>query len=387
MKFSFNNAKTRGLIYQTVLLVVFVALVVWIVANTRANMDARNMQTGFDFLQQPAGFGILYSPFVQYDAAIDNYLTTFWVGVSNTILVSVLGIIAATIFGFIIGLLRLSNNYLISRLAAIYIETFRNIPLLLQIMFWYFAFLVPSLPSVREAISFFGGAVTLSNQGLYVPAVMLQDGSLLFALLFAAVIGGVIAYRRYARRIQRDTGKQLPMFLVSAGALLVGFIIAYQITTPFAYQFPERTFFSFEGGWPLIPELVALWLALSIYTSAFIAEVVRAGILSVPKGQTEASLSLGLSRVQTIRFIIVPQALRVIIPPQTNQYLNLAKNSSLATAVGYPDLVAVFAGTALNQVGRAIEIIFMTMAVYLFISLSISVLMNIYNKRIALVER
>jgi len=292
----------------------------------------------------------------------------------------------ATIIGFVMGVARLSRNWLIARVATVYIETFRNIPLLLQIMFWYFAVLQP-LPRPRQSINV-GEMFFLNNRGLYAPGPLFEQG---FAWVMAALLVAVIIVfftARWARRRQERTGQQFHTVLVSTGILIgLPLLVFLALGSPLSWEYPVLKGFNFKGGMTVIPELAALLLALSIYTGTFIAEAVRSGILAVSHGQTEASFALGLRPGATLRLVIIPQAMRVIIPQLTSQYLNLTKNSSLATAVGYPDLVAVFAGTTLNQTGQAVEVIAMTMAVYLTISLVISMFMNWYNKRKQLVER
>jgi general L-amino acid transport system permease protein len=302
------------------------------------------------------------------------------------LLVAALGIILATLLGFIIGVARLSKNWLIAKLALVYIETFRNIPLLLQIFFWYFAVL-RAAPSPRQSLSL-GDAFFLNIRGLYLPAPQFQPGFSWVLAALSATIVLVIVLERWARRRQIATGQPFPIHRTSL-ALVLGLPLAtfWLVGSPLHWEYPELRGFNFQGGLVVIPEMASLLLALTIYTAAFIAEIVRSGIQAVSHGQTEASFSLGINARLTLRLIILPQALRVIIPPLTNQYLNLTKNSSLATAIGYPDLVAAFAGTVLNQTGQAIECIAITMAVYLTISLLISLMMNWYNRRVALVER
>jgi general L-amino acid transport system permease protein len=297
-----------------------------------------------------------------------------------------MGIVLATLLGFVIGVARLSKNWLISRLALVYIETFRNIPLLLQIFFWYFAVL-RAMPAPRQSLSA-GDAVFLNIRGLYLPAPLVQPGFGWVVAAFGIAVVSAWLVARWARLRQRSTGQQFPTLSVSL-ALLFGLpLLTFWLAgSPLVWQVPELQGFNFQGGWVVIPEMASLLLALTVYTAAFIAEIVRAGIQAVSHGQTEASFSLGLNSGMTLRLIILPQALRVIIPPLTNQYLNLTKNSSLAAAIGYPDLVSSFAGTVLNQTGQAIECIAITMAVYLTISLLISLAMNWYNRRVALVER
>jgi general L-amino acid transport system permease protein len=376
----YNRPKVRAFLYQLALL----ALALWLgyefVLNAKANLAAQRITSGFGFLDQTAGFSVNQS-LIPYNES-DTYGRVFLVGLLNTLLVAVL----ATILGFVIGIARLSPNWLVARLAGAYVELIRNLPLLFQILFWYLAVL-GALPGPRQSISLFG-EIFLNNRGIIVPAPTGGEGAGLVAAAGAVGIIAMLALRSWARRRQARTGAQFPLFWIGC-AVIVGLPLAVLAATgfPIGFQKPELRGFNFVGGVRLIPEFVALLIALTTYTAAFIAEVVRAGVLAVPRGQTEAASALGLRRGLTLRLIVVPQALRVIVPPLTNQYLNLTKNSSLAVAVGYPDLFAVFAGTALNQTGQAIEIIAITMAVYLVISLLTSALMNWYNARLRIVER
>ena len=379
-----NDPAIRAIFYQAILLGAVVAFGMYIFNNTAANLEKQGIATGFGFLETTAGFGII-THLIDYTEA-SSYGTAFLVGLLNTLLISFTGIVAATILGIIIGVARLSSNWLIARLAAIYIETFRNIPLLLQIFFWYFAVL-RALPSPRQSVEF-ADSVFLNNRGIYMPASILGEG---FSFVIAALVIAIIAIffiARWAHKRQERTGEQFHTVYVSIG-IIIGLPLLALIVTgfPISWEIPELKGFNFVGGTVIIPEFVALWLALSIYTASFIAEVVRAGIQAVSHGQTEAAHALGLRAAPTLRLVILPQALRVIIPPLSSQYLNLTKNSSLATAIAYPELVSVFTGTVLNQTGQAVEIISITMAVYLSISLGISMFMNWYNARMALVER
>lgn len=368
--------------------VLAVVLVAWVgavlLSNTLDNMERRNIQTGFGFLNQPAGFGILFS-LIPYDES-HSYGRTFVVGLLNTILVSGLGVISATVLGFAGGIARLSRNWLVARLAGLYIEIFRNIPLLLQVFFWYFAVL-KVLPPPRHSIAL-STLGFLNNRGLYIPRPVFGAGmgwvlAALAAGIAVAVVLGIRARRRF-----ETTGNPGRGGLYGLGFAVGLPLCAFVLTgAPLSFSRPVLAGFNFRGGMVLLPELVALWLALTIYTGTYIAEIVRAGILAVSPGQIEAASALGLKRPLIIRLVVLPQALRVIVPPLTSQYLNLTKNSSLATAIGYPDLVNVFMGTTLNQTGQAVEIVAMTMAVYLTLSLSISAAMNLYNRRVALHER
>ncbi|WP_372739390.1 amino acid ABC transporter permease [Neptunomonas sp.] len=378
-----NDPDKRALVFQVILVLGLAAVFFYIINNTLTNLEQRGITTGFAFLNMEAGFGILQS-LIPYTET-DSYGRTFLVGLLNTVLVSILGIIAATILGFFLGVGRLSKNWLISKVCTVYIEIFRNIPLLLQIFFWYYAVL-RTLPSPRQSIEFLGSFLNI--RGLYTPELVGTSG---FDVVWIAFFAGLVAtwlMKRWADKRRDDTGQDFPTMYAGLGLIFGLPLVAFFIMgMPLTIEHPELKGFNFVGGMVLIPELMALWFALTIYTAAFIAEIVRGGILSVPNGQLEAASALGLPRGKTLRFIIIPQALRVIIPPLTSQYLNLTKNSSLATAIGYPDLVSVFAGTTLNQTGQAIEVIFMTMAVYLTLSILTSIFMNWYNSRKALIER
>lgn len=379
-----NNPTFRSVAFQAIVLTSVVAFFGYIANNTLTNMAQRGISTGLGFLDLQAGFGILMS-LIEYDET-HTYGRTFFVGLLNTLLVSFLGIVFATFLGFVIGIARLSRNWLIARIAAAYIEIFRNIPLLLQILFWYFAVL-SALPSPRQSLSLLD-LFYLNVRGLYLPAPQPEPAFTAVGMVFVLGIIASFFITRWAHKRQDLTGQQFPVLLTSLGLVIGLPVLVFMVTgLPLTWDMPVLQGFNFRGGLSVIPELVALLLALSIYTAAFIAEIVRAGILAVSHGQTEASFALGLRHALTLRLVVIPQALRVIIPPLTSQYLNLTKNSSLATAVGYPDLVAVWAGTTLNQTGQAVEIILMTMAVYLTISLLISLFMNWYNKKAALVER
>ncbi|MCZ4294543.1 amino acid ABC transporter permease [Vibrio sinaloensis] len=378
------NPTFRAVVFQIIAISALVFFFYTIVNNALTNLEARGIATGFDFLTQEAGFGIGLT-LIEYNETF-SYGRTFMVGLLNTALVSFFGIILATVIGFLMGIARLSSNWLVSRFAAVYIETFRNIPLLLQIFFWYFAVL-QALPPARQSLSL-GEAIFLNVRGLYFPAPVFGEGS---SIVVASVIIGIIASLLigvWAKNKQKLTGQQTPMGRIVLGLCVVLPVIVYFLTgSPISAEYPVLKGFNFKGGVTIIPELAALLIALSVYTASFIAEIVRSGINAVSHGQTEAAMSLGLPRSRTLKLVVIPQALRIIIPPLTSQYLNLTKNSSLAMAIGYPDLVSVFAGTTLNQTGQAIEIIAMTMGVYLTLSLVTSALMNLYNKKVALVER
>ena len=379
-----NNPEIRAIAFQVIALAATIAFGYYLFENTQTNLRRLGIASGFDFLSSSSGFGILQS-LIPYSET-SSYGRVFWVALLNTLLVSTLGIVLATLLGFTVGVARLSKNWLIAKLALVYIETFRNIPLLLQIFFWYFAVL-RAVPSPRQSLSL-GDVVFLNIRGLYLPAPQFQPGFGWVLAAFGLALVLVFILVRWSRRRQAATGQPFPTLSASLALLLCLPLVTFWLAgLPLVWQIPELRGFNFQGGWVIIPELASLLLALSIYTAAFIAEIVRAGIQAVSHGQTEAAFSLGLNPTLTLRLIILPQALRVIIPPLTNQFLNLTKNSSLAAAIGYPDLVAAFAGTVLNQTGQAIECIAITMAVYLTISLLISLLMNRYNRRVALVER
>ena len=380
----YNRPKIRAVFYQLVVLVALLWLGFEIALNAKANLDAQKITSGFGFLDNTAGFGINQS-LIAYNEA-DTYARVFFVGLLNTLLVAAIGIVLATILGFFVGLARLSPNWLVARLAGGYVELIRNLPLLFQLLFWYLAVL-GTLPGPRQSISLFG-EIFLNNRGIIVPAPVAGEGTGAVIAVFALSVIATVALRVWAKRRQMRTGRQFPLFWAGL-ALVVGppFAALVAMGFPIGFESPELRGFNFVGGVRLLPEFIALLVALTTYTAAFIAEVVRAGVLAVPRGQTEAAFALGLRRGLALRLIVVPQALRVIVPPLTNQYLNLTKNSSLAVAVGYPDLFAVFAGTALHQTGQAIEIIAITMAVYLAISLITSALMNWYNARIQVAER
>jgi general L-amino acid transport system permease protein len=364
--------------------ILFVAVLVWIgyeiVANAQANLQAQRITSGFGFLNNTAGFDVSQN-LIPYSGS-DTYTRVFLVGLLNTLLVSIIGIFFATVIGFIVALGRLSPNWLLSRISGGYVELVRNLPLLFQILFWYLAVLA-ALPNPRQSISVFG-SFFLSNRGLVIPKPIANPGLEPFALAVLVAVVVALLLRSYARRQLFENGRLIQIWPYVVG-LLVGLPLVSWLLfgAPVNFEIPELKGFNFAGGSRVIPEFVALTLALSTYTAAFIAEIVRAGIQSVHKGQMEAGASLGLQRGSTLRLIVVPQALRVILPPLTNQYLNLTKNSSLAVAIGYPDLVSVFAGTTLSQTGQAIEIIGITMGVYLLISLVTSAIMSFYGWRIS----
>ena len=374
-----GKAGWNGVILQ----ILFVAVLVWvgyeIVANARSNLAAQRITSGFGFLNNAAGFDVNQA-LISYSGS-DSYSRVLLVGILNTLLVSVIGIVLSTILGFLVALGRLSPNVLLSRVSGAYVELIRNLPLLFQILFWYLAVL-SALPGPRQSISLFS-TFFLNNRGFIVPRPIEEPGLTPFLIALGAAIVVSLGLRYYARRELFVRGHAMRIWPYVLG-LLVGLPLMAMLMfgVPVAFEVPVLKGFNFAGGSRIIPELVALTVALTMYTASFIAEVVRGGILSVHKGQMEAGLSLGLSRGTVLRLIVVPQALRVILPPLTNQYLNLTKNSSLAVAIGYPDLVSVFAGTTMSQTGQAIEIIAITMGVYLAISLITSAMMSFYSWRL-----
>ena len=378
------NKNVQGVFYQAITLSLVILGIYYIVQNTAQNMVARGLASGFNFLGVESQFDIQMT-LIEYSPT-STYFDAFIVGLLNTLLVAGIGILFATIIGFAFGIMRLSSNWLVAKIAESYIEIIRNIPLLLQIFFWYFAVL-RALPKPKQSIEFMD-SIFLNNRGLFVPDPNVGEGSsILFYLFWLSVIISIGIFV-WAKKRQNKTGKTFPAFFTSMALILGTFTVTLAaLGFPISFEYPELKGFNFKGGMKLIPELVALTFALAMYTAAFIAEVVRAGIQSVSKGQTEAARSVGLKEGLVLRLIIIPQALRVIVPPLTNQYLNLTKNSSLAAAIAYPDLVLVFAGTALMQTGQAIEIIGMVMGVYLFLSLFTSVVMNLFNRYMKVGER
>ena len=378
------DPRIRGLVYQTLLVLALAFLVYEAVVNASTNMQARGIPTDFSFWNRVSGFDVNQT-LIPY-SAVSTYGKAFWVGLLNTLLVAVIGVVLTTIVGFLVGIARLSPNFVVAKLAMIYVEVLRNTPLLLQLLFWYNAVLKP-LPSPRQSLSL-GAGIYINNRGLVLPDPVWGTGADVFLWSIVAGVVMALGYRIHARRRQAQTGKIPPILTVSL-ALIVGLplVVYVAMGQPLSFEAPVLRGFNFAGGVRVLPEFVALLLGLVLYTAAFIAEIVRAGILSVPKGQTEAALAIGLRPGQVLKLVVIPQAMRVVIPPLTNQYLNLTKNSSLAVFIGYPDLVQVFAGTVLNQTGAAVQVIAITMAVYLAISLVTSFVMNIYNRRKALVER
>ena len=382
------NLNYKKLLPQIITLLAVILVFGFFSYNAQVNMENRGITFGYGFLSQESSFDVQFS-LIEYDGS-HSYFRAYLVGLLNTILVSVIGIIFATIIGVIVGIARLSKNYLIVKTAAVYVEFFRNIPLLLQIFFWYFAAL-RALPLPQDAEPMFG-VFFLTIKGFFIPAFIWNNLDIFVYSVIAAIIS-IIFIKIYARKKQENEGKQTPVLFISIGLLLILPLLSFLIGgSSFSIELPvlkqlSQSGFTYEGGIGLPPELIALALALSLYTATFIAECVRAGVQGVGKGQKEAAASIGLTPNQVLKLVIMPQALRIIIPPTTNQYLNLTKNSSLAAAIAYPDLVLIFAGTALMQTGRAIEIVSITMLTYLSLSITISILMNWYNKKIAIKEK
>ena len=382
------NNKIKKIIPQLITLLFVILVFAFFSINASINMDSRGIDFGFGFLSQESSFDVQFS-LIDYDGSY-SYYRAYLVGLLNTLLVSFISIIFCTIIGVVIGVARLSPNYLIRNTAAWYVEFFRNIPLLLQLFFWYYAALrVLPLPEKADALL---GVSYLTIKGFYIPSMIWNNLDIFIYSILASIIS-IIFIRLYAKKIQESKGKQIPLLYISAAILIVLPLLSFLFgNVSLSFEIPvlkklAKTSYIFEGGISLPPELIALVLSLSLYTSTFIAECVRAGIQGVGKGQREAAASVGLTPNQVLKLVIMPQALRIIIPPTTNQYLNLTKNSSLAAAIAYPDLVLVFAGTALMQTGKAIEIVSITMLTYLTISLAIAALMNWYNKKIEIKEK
>lgn len=381
---AWRDKRLRSIIVQILVLAGLFAFFAYIVNNAIANLAALDKSFGFEFLAEPASYDI-NQRLIEYTSR-DSHLRAAVVGILNTGLVAILGIVAATILGFIFGVLRLSNNFLISRIVGVYIELTRNVPVLLQIIMWH-AIIVSTMPKPKQAYNF-GDIAFLSNRGLQVPDPTF--GPAIWAVVAAFVIGLVftIWFSGYAHKVQDETGKHLPVVWVGFGAIVGLPVLVFLVTgMPVTFEYPVLKGFNFKGGVPIRPELFALWFALSIYTASFIAENVRSGIQAVSHGQTEAAFALGLRPNWTMRLVILPQALRVIIPPLASQYLNLTKNSSLAIAIGYMDIVATLGGITLNQSGKEMECMILVLLIYLSFSITISMFMNWYNKKMALVER
>ncbi len=376
-----NDKETRSVIIQIIALALMFAFFASLINNAVQNLDR---SFSYEFLGQPANYDINQT-LIEYDSR-SSHLRAMYVGIINTLLVAFCGIVLATVLGFILGVLRLSKNWLTNKIAYVYIEYVRNVPLLLHILLLH-GILVHSLPRPKNALNVADGAF-LTNRGLFMPKPLPEPIMWAVIGLFIAGILFAFLFRRWAKKVQDETGKIYPVFWISVAAIVVVPVIAFFILgKPVAWDTPELKGFNFRGGMVVRPEFMALWFALSLYTAAFIGEIVRAGILAVSHGQTEASMALGISRGRTLNLVVIPQALRVIVPPLASQYLNITKNSSLALAIGYMDVTATIGGISLNQTGRAIECMLIVMGLYLLFSLLISTFMNWYNNRIKLVER
>jgi len=376
-----TNPTLRSIAYQVALCLAVGFLGYEAITNAAENLARARIATGFGFWNTNAGFDISQT-LIEYSSHSSTYGRAFWVGLLNTLLVAGLGIVFATVLGFAIGIARLSSNWLVAKVAAGYVELIRNLPLLLQLLFWYNT-VIKGLPEIRDSFALPGGGF-LNNRGLVLPKPIFEPGSGAVAIALVAGIIAAVLFRVWAKRRQVLTGQQAPVLPVTLALVFgVPILVAYSIGMPIGFDVPQRGRFNITGGIEVLPEFAALLFGLVLYTAAFIAEVVRAGIQAVPIGQVEAAYALGLRPKIALRQIVLPQAMSVIIPPLTSQYLNLLKNSSLAVAIGYPDLVQVFTGTVLNQTGQAVEVVALTMAVYLTISLAASLAMNIYNRLIS----
>ena len=384
----FQDRRVRSAFYQILTAGIVGFIAYYLASNTAQNLAVRGMSTGFGFVGNTAGFDTDFK-LIDYTPGADTYGRVFLVGILNTLLISVLAIFLSTIFGFFMGVMRLSKNWLVSRVALAYVEIFRNIPLLIQVVFWYIG-VFSLLPVVKHSLdlSFGTGRLVLNNRGLYMPTPIYGGLFWMTALAFVIAVIGVMIYRRRAQKLQDTSGVQTSTFWVSAG-VIIGLPLAVYFLTgqPLGWDVPELKGFNFRGGTSLPPPFLALLVALSVYHAAHIAESVRAGILSVNRGQHDAGMGIGLKPSRVMRLVIIPQAMPAIVPPMISNWMNTVKNSSLAVAIGYSDVVSLFMQTTLNQIGHAVEIVGMTMAFYMVVSLSISFLLNIYNKRVQLVER
>ena len=381
-----NDERYRSVFYQIVVFGLFIWAVFSLIENTQINMATRKMAVGFDFLKNSAGFAIAWTP-LDYKPS-DSYFMVYWVGIINTLILAGLSIVLATLLGFFVGILRLSRNWLVAQIASWYVEILRNTPLLLQIIFWYLGAFA-NLPRPKQSIEIFGfESLVLNNRGLYIPKPQPED--LFWVTVAAFVIGLLVALvlNRRATKKQQETGKYISTLLPTLVAVFGLPIIAFLLTgMPLDWDLPALKGFNYRGGGFVLPAMLAVMVALVVYHSAYAAEMVRAGILSVNKGQTEAALSIGLKQGFVMRLVIIPQAMRAIVPPMISLWMNVVKNSSLAIAIGFPDLVSVFMQTSLNQSGHAVEIVAMVMAFYMTVSLTISACLNVYNKKIQLTER
>ena len=380
-----RNKEARSVIVQIATVTVVFALVAIGLHNVNVNLEAIGKEFSFDFLSAPAAYDITFSPFIEYTSR-HTHLVAAAVGILNTLLVAVCGIVLATVLGFTMGVLRLSSNWLISRMVYVFIEFTRNVPVLLHILLVH-GIVVTTLPAPRNAIGV-GETMFVSNRGFYVPSPVLEDGAGIVGAVLLIAIVAAVAFRRWAKRAQDETGTIYPVFWICTGLVVGATAVAFLATgAPLSWDVPALKGFNFRGGMALKPEFLALWLALSYYTACFIAEIVRAGILAVSHGQTEASRALGLRPNRTLQLVIIPQALRIIVPPLVSQYLNLTKNSSLAIAIGYMDIVATIGGISLMQTGKEVETMIIVLGVYLVFSLTISAFMNWFNRSIRLKER
>tara|TARA_B100001741_G_scaffold160428_1_gene132619 strand:- start:63 stop:1256 length:1194 start_codon:yes stop_codon:yes gene_type:complete len=381
-----NDERYRSVFYQVVVFGLFIWAVFSLIENTQINMATRKMAVGFDFLKNSAGFAVAWTP-LDYKPS-DSYFMVYWVGIINTLILAGISIVLATLLGFVVGILRLSRNWLVAQIASWYVEILRNTPLLLQIIFWYLGAFA-NLPRPKQSIEIFGfETLVLNNRGLYIPKPQPED--LFWVTVAAFVIGLFVAVllNKRATKKQQETGKYIPTLLPTLVAVFGLPIIAFLLTgMPLDWDLPALKGFNYRGGGFVLPAMLAVMVALVVYHSAYAAEMVRAGILSVNKGQTEAALSLGLKQSFVMRLVIIPQAMRAIVPPMISLWMNVVKNSSLAIAIGFPDLVSVFMQTSLNQSGHAVEIVAMVMAFYMTVSLTISACLNVYNKKIQLTER
>ena len=380
-----RNKEARSVIVQIGTVAAVCALVAIGLNNVAVNLEAIGKDFSFEFLAAPAAYDITFSPFIDYNSR-DTHLTAAAVGILNTLLVAVCGIVLATVLGFTMGVLRLSSNWLIGRMVYVFIEFTRNVPVLLHILLVH-GIVVTTLPAPRSAIGF-SDTMFLSNRGFYVPAPVFEDGSGVVGLVLAIAIVAAFVFRRWARRVQDETGRIYPVFWICSGTIVGATAVTFLVMgSPLSWDVPLLKGFNFSGGMALKPEFLALWLALSYYTSCFIAEIVRAGILAVSHGQTEASYALGLRPNRTLQLVVIPQAMRIIVPPLVSQYLNLTKNSSLAIAIGYMDVVATIGGISLMQTGKEVETMIIVLGAYLVLSLTISGFMNWFNRSIRLKER
>ena len=383
-----RNPKLRAFLLQASLLLLVAYALFSVYQTTVYNLEERGIKTSTGFFDEVAPFKVGYSPFLEFKLGETTYIEVFYIGVLNTLLVAILGIFASTFLGFFVGIMRTSQNWLASKCALFYVETFRNMPLLLQIMFWNFAIFLAFLPPPKHSIEM--GLLFLNSRGLHTPIPIIENqflSTIWFGIIFLTFVGTFV-FSRWAKKRFEKTGKTLPVLLISfISIIVIGILSFLMLGSPLGIDIPVLGKFNFKGGGQLPLPLFSLWFALTIYTSAFIAENVRAGISSISKGQVEAARSIGLSRAQMVRMIIIPQALRVVIPPTISQYLNLTKNSSLAIAVGFEEVVAVWANISLNQTGQALIIIAMTIIFYECCSLLTSFILNVYNKRVQITER